>query len=465
MQVGPAAHLGHLEPQKATLRFTELHRCGSFKVLSSDSCSAYAAECPGFVHLCCLQEGETCSTQKSTLSEGDTCHASYEGQSQACDLQTEQKDVRLGFGALQSLQQAPLDWWPKVALSQVEKISCDGTSFTVNSGDTCSNYQAACAGVWFFCCDKAGQTCSKDKSTLYAKDTCWASYGKSCDDGPQPGPDPKPTMEPGTLKVGNWIKTWKTNLLTPEPLEVVICFSGWAKLSTALDECKRVKGSMPAGPLWLSIGGGNCDAGSGGSVAWSQEILQDFLDNIGKVDLSSYKGVMFDLETNSGGCRAAIAAGRSSACGASSGTDYGTSPSADMFVQAYKAVQALGKGVAVSWSYQMPYCMDNSAEIVNTAIHNDAVKYVSPQMYQGGKFTSNEYAPAVWNGNSKVAYTDYQNVKGEIWPSYTLADFHYDTSENLKTMGTMQQDMKAWAKDKNIQAFIESPGCVAYQNQ
>ena len=30
---------------------------------------------------------------------------------------------------------------------------------------------------------------------------------------------------------------------------------------------------------------------------------------------------------------------------------------------------------------------------------------------------------------------------------------------------TMQQDMKAWAKDKNIQAFIESPGCVAYQNQ
>ena len=32
------------------------------------------------------------------------------------------------------------------------------------------------------------------------------------------------------------------------------------------------------------------DAGSGGSVAWSQEILQDFLDNIGKVDLSSYKG-------------------------------------------------------------------------------------------------------------------------------------------------------------------------------
>jgi hypothetical protein len=30
-------------------------------------------------------------------------------------------------------------------------------------------------------------------------------------------------------------------------------------------------------------------------------------------------------------------------------------------------IQALGKGVAVSWSYQMPYCMDNSAEIVNTA--------------------------------------------------------------------------------------------------
>jgi hypothetical protein len=47
---------------------------------------------------------------------------------------------------------------------------------------------------------------------------------------------------------------------------------------------------------------------------------------------SANRGVMFDLETNSGGCRAAIAAGRSSACGASSGTDYGTSPSADMFV-------------------------------------------------------------------------------------------------------------------------------------
>ena len=32
------------------------------------------------------------------------------------------------------------------------------------------------------------------------------------------------------------------------------------------------------------------DAGSGGPVAWSKEILQDFLDNIGKVDLSSYQG-------------------------------------------------------------------------------------------------------------------------------------------------------------------------------
>eukprot|EP00435_Cladocopium_sp_Y103_P074179 s45_g47.t1 len=246
--------------------------------------------------------------------------------------------------------------------------------------------------------------------------------------------------------------------LTPEPLAMVFCFSGWAKLSTALDECQRTKGSMPPGVLWLSIGGGNCDAGSGGSVAWSQEILQDFLDNIGKVDLSSYAGIMFDLETNSGGCKAAIAAGQASKCGASSGTDYGTSPSADMFVQAYKAVQALGKGVAVSWSYQMPYCMDNSAEIVNTAIHSDAVKLVSPQMYGGGKFNPNEYAPAVWNGNSKVVYTDYQNVQGQIWPSYTLADGQYDKSANLVTMETMQTDMKNWANAKNIQAFKDSPG-------
>ena len=32
-----------LHGQAATLGFTELHRCGSFKVLSSHSCSAYAA--------------------------------------------------------------------------------------------------------------------------------------------------------------------------------------------------------------------------------------------------------------------------------------------------------------------------------------------------------------------------------------------------------------------------------------
>lgn len=40
---------------------------------------------------------------------------------------------------------------------------------------------------------------------------------------------------------------------------------------------------------------------------------------------------MFDLEADSGGCRAAIAAGRSSACAATSGVDYGTSPSAELF--------------------------------------------------------------------------------------------------------------------------------------
>ena len=43
-------------------------------------------------------------------------------------------------------------------------------------------------------------------SRVMDQDTCWASYGKSCDDGPQPGPDPKPTMEPGTLQLGSrWL--------------------------------------------------------------------------------------------------------------------------------------------------------------------------------------------------------------------------------------------------------------------
>ena len=51
---------------------------------------------------------------------------------------------------------------------------------------------------------------------------------------------------------------------------------------------------------------------------------------------------MFDLETNSGGCKAAIAAGQSSKCGASSGTDYGTSPPADMF--AWRDSSTVGKG-------------------------------------------------------------------------------------------------------------------------
>ena len=65
------------------------------------------------------------------------------------------------------------------------------------------------------------------------------------------------------------------------------------KLEDALAECERTKGSMAQGPLWLSVGGGNCNAAAGGSVAWSEEVLQDFLAKIKTVDLSSYKGRCF----------------------------------------------------------------------------------------------------------------------------------------------------------------------------
>eukprot|EP00438_Fugacium_kawagutii_P009624 Skav233426 [mRNA] locus=scaffold2715:20203:24162:+ [translate_table: standard] len=91
--------------------------------------------------------------------------------------------------------------------------------------------------------------------------------------------------------------------LTPEPLSMVICFSGFVKLSEAMAECARTHSSMPPGELWLSIGGGNCNSAAGASVAW----------------------------------------------------------------QAYAAVQARGLAAGVSWSYQMPYCMINSADIVETA--------------------------------------------------------------------------------------------------
>ena len=72
---------------------------------------------------------------------------------------------------------------------------------------------------------------------------------------------------------------------------------------------------------------------------------------------------------------------------------------------------------------------------------------------------------------------------GFSWGEWSNTPFHWNIlafhvsfcAKSIKLSATffsafgalrkMQQNMKEWAKDQNIQAFIESPGCVAYQNQ
>lgn len=468
VQVSPPEK--RLAPQEAvSLHRKEVDHCSgqAFEVLSHQSCHLLQA-CSGLTRVCCQKEGETCSGVTSKLTPGDLCYAAY-GEA-PCNVRPFQEKEKLEHvGPMQAFPTVPWDWWPK-ALTQtgasVHKVACDGQPFTVVSGDTCYAYQTACPNQKFLCCKQAGQTCTAEKSSLFAQDTCWSSTGRPCEDGPEPEPTatPGPTTSGPTpsMKVGDWIKTWSTHQLTPDPW-MVICFSGYVKLSDAMGECSRTKSQMPAGPLWLSLGGGNCDAASGGSVTWSQEVLEDLMASITTVDLSSYEGIFFDLETNSGGCSLSLPG---TACGAKSGTSYGTSPSAQLFSQAYDAVQAIGLKVGVSWSYQMPYCMDNAAEIVQVTLASDAVSIVSPQMYNGGgTFTSQEVQAAAWNGNSHVSYSDYVNLKaGGVYPSYTLVNQQYDMTTNLQNMEQMQSAMLSWANSAGIQSFMDSPGCLAYQD-
>ena len=97
----------------------------------------------------------------------------------------------------------------------------------------------------------------------------------------------------------------------------------------------------------------------------SEDLQLEWVFNLGVCTMEdrqlppSGQGIMFDLEANSGGCKAAIAAGTPGVCAATSGTDYGTTPSAELFQLGPKRSKALGARTSF-----MPFCLKSIYDVV-----------------------------------------------------------------------------------------------------
>jgi len=391
---------------------------GSFKVQQGAYCFSYKQACPDMKSLCCEREGETCTPEKTLLLAGDTCEVSTGA---SCG----------GPG-------------PSPPPPPPPSISCS-KAFAVPAEATCDEIKSQCSGLKALCCERAGLACAGKSSSPIEGDVCKVSTTGQCE---------------AFVGMGEWIKSWAPAPLVSTP-SIAVCFSGQVDISAAVAQCAaRV---LPGSSKWLSVGGGNCDATyNGADVSWNTQKLQQLIDYVegqGQALTSKYIGIMLDLEANAGGCRIG-----GTDCGANHPDQYGTSPPASMFETAYKAIKAAGLQVAVSWSYQMPYCMDNAQDIVFSALGSSNVDIVSPQMYGQGSFSSNEYSKRAFNGWGNVSYADYGDTKAAIVPSLQLANHQNDLAANTKNIELQHAQMLAWATKMGYPTFQASPGSLAYQD-
>jgi len=232
---------------------------------------------------------------------------------------------------------------------------------------------------------KAGNQYGDGDSSTQSAETK-AAWEQACEimlGGPcnPPVPVPAPTSVQSQADiVGYWALTWQETA-APTNANLGIAFSGWANPSNAKEESEPLHDGLVGGK-WIDAGGGNANG------RWSSEWLGQWETTIKNGELSTWDGIVFDIEE----CSSSGLAGN--------------------FASAFRAAKDAGLSVLVTVSHSAPYGCGDSDVLMKAFFNNDDVDILSPQLY-----TSGDEAQPEFDASDQLGWDDWRGSKGRLVPS------------------------------------------------
>jgi LysM repeat protein len=213
---------------------------------------------------------------------------------------------------------------------------------------------------------------------------------------------------PPAANIGAWVWTWSNGNVSPDTT-ISLAFSGWADVTTALEQSKQVSDRL-SGEKYICIGGGNQDG------AFTKSRVQAVTTAINNGELIAYQGIAYDIEQGDIGLE-------------------------DDFAASFRAAKARGLKVLVSISHSAPYGIDDAAALMKQFFADDNIDFLSPQLYTTGSETANDYATS-----HGVVWTEYADCKAAVIPSIVTAELYNSAQQYFAQQGVTLQGFVQWSQ-------------------
>jgi hypothetical protein len=195
-------------------------------------------------------------------------------------------------------------------------------------------------------------------------------------------------------------------------------FSGWNNVDNALAEMPS--GTMQAlkGTKYFTIGGGNHNG------VLNANTVQQFVNDLSKVQNKGFTGIMWDIEKVQGSASA-------------------MNP---VFSNAFAAVKAAGMMNAITVSHTAPYDTNtpqDATDFVSAFVQDANVDIISPQLYTSGFENQPDFAVTGNCASAGCGWNLYRNMRSgmRLAPSivntsqYNAAKTHLKNNEQLDCSG------------------------------
>lgn len=205
--------------------------------------------------------------------------------------------------------------------------------------------------------------------------------------------------------VGYWDWTWDPGASVPGT-NIGIAFSGWAEVTTAIQQSEEIREDLEGSPF-ICLGGGNENG------AFTIDRLNAIIQAIEQDKFEGFSGIAFDVEE-------------------------GDSNLESSFAQVFEKAQKAGYEVLVTVSHSAPFGISDGGALMHSFFSNKHIDILSPQLYTTGKETANDYSTS-----HNVQWSDYAGAIAMIAPSIVEADMYEDAvaffaSKGVKLNGYIQ---------------------------
>lgn len=182
-----------------------------------------------------------------------------------------------------------------------------------------------------------------------------------------------------------WYKwTWSQGAAAPPDTSIVVSFSGWADVESALDQSSPMDGTT----TFLSLGGGNVHG------KFTRDTLTVAADSnhLHMIRGKGFAGVCFDAEVGDPGL-------------------------AQYFDAAFTACKRAGLQVMVTTSHSAPYGIPDARILVEGWVKNPNIDILSPQLYTQGTEVKPDFQTSM-----DVDWSTYKNAVPTFSPSIVSVD-------------------------------------------